>query len=114
MLTFIPNFIFKNYLDKSGGELIGTINKLKEDFENGVAGNEEKSQELKSSFLEVEKIWILIVDHKILDEVENCVEECVAFYNAADEMEFESSSRKLKNHIEDLAKREEISIINIL
>ena len=113
-LTFIPNVIFRNLLTETGNELIEIIDDMKKDFESESAGNKEKSQNLKSTFLVLEKKWILIVDHEILDEVENTIEECVAFYNADDEMEFDSSSQKLKNHIEDLAKREETTLNNIL
>ena len=74
----------------------------------------EKSKELENLFLEKEKKWILIVDHEILDEIENAIEECIAFYNAEDDMEFESSSNKLKNAIESLAFSQIYSIVAFL
>ena len=114
LLVFIPNLLFENYLEKSGTELIDILESMNYDVENGLPIDEKKSEKLKQTFLEKEKSWILIVDHEILDEVENSLEECIAFYNAEDKMEYESSFGKLKNHIEDLTKREETTLRNIL
>ena len=114
ILTFVPNFIFRNYLNATGEEILDIIKIMDADIENGNGINEEISRKLEEDFLAKEKKWILFVDHEILDEIENAIEECIAFYNVEDDMEFESSSNKLKNSIEDLTKREEISLANIL
>ena len=114
VIVFVPNFLFKNYLKDSGKELIKILEDLENDVKNGNTENAENAKKLKDKFLEKEKKWILIVDHEILDEIENGVEECVAFYDAEDKMEFEASYNKLKNSIEDLGKREETTIANIL
>lgn len=114
LLTFVPNVLFKNYLDKTGTELISILESMNQDIQNEKKADFEKSNLLQETFLEKEKYWILIVDHEILDEVENSIEECVAFYNAEDKMEYESSFGKLRNHIEDLTKREETTLRNIL
>ena len=113
LLVIVPNIIFKNYLEKSGDELINILEEMDSDLENKIF-DEKKLDELKESFLEKEGKWILIVDHDILDEIENGVEECLAFYDAEDKMEFNSSFGKLKNYIEDLTRREEFSVRNIL
>ena len=55
----------------------------------------------------------MIVDHEVLDEIEDNLEECISFYNENSKTEFKISSGKLKNHIDDLAKREKITIGNI-
>lgn len=114
LLIFVPNIFFKNYLEKSGGELLSILENMNQDIQNDEKADFEKSKLLKDTFLEKEKYWILIVDHEILDEVENSLEECIAFYNAEDKMEYESSFGKLRNHIEDLTKREETTLRNIL
>lgn len=114
LLVFIPNIIFKNFLDKSGSELIDILESMNQDIQNEQEADKQKSEKLKQTFLEKEEKWILIVDHEILDEVENSLQECIAFYNAEDKMEYESSFGKLKNHIEDLTKREETTLRNIL
>lgn len=113
VLTFVPNFIFKNYLETSGSEIIDLVEVMKNELKNENSEN-DYSKELENTFLDKEKKWIMFVDHEILDEIENSIEECIAFYNAKDYMEFESSSNKLKSSIEDLRKREEISLSNIL
>lgn len=114
LLVFIPNIIFKNFLDQSGSELIDILESMNQDIQNEQEADKQKSEKLKQTFLEKEEKWILIVDHEILDEVENSLQECIAFYNAEDKMEYESSFGKLKNHIEDLTKREETTLRNIL
>ncbi len=113
ILIFVPNYFFENYLKDSGNELIEIIESMEKDVADDNTDNIENAKKLKEAFLEKEKKWILIVDHEILDEIEAGVEECVAFYNAEDKMEFESSSHKLRNAIEDLARREETSIANV-
>ena len=50
----------------------------------------------------------------MLDEIENGIEECVAYYHVDFRHEFQASARKVIDAIEDLAKREEISFANIL
>lgn len=114
LLVFVPNILFKNYLAKSGTELISILESMNQDIQNDVKADLEKSKLLQETFWEKENYWILIVDHEILDEVENSLQECIAFYNAEDKMEYESSFGKLKNHIEDLTKREETTLRNIL
>lgn len=114
LLVFIPNVIFRNYLEKSGNELIEILESMNQDIQNEYGADKDKSEKLKKTFLEKEEKWILIVDHEILDEVENSLDECIAFYNAEDKMEYESSFGKLRNHIEDLTKREETTLRNIL
>lgn len=114
IMTFVPNFFFKKYLETTGNEILELLQTMEKDIENGNGVNEETAKKLQENFLDKEKKWILFVDHEILDEIENAVEECIAFYNAEDDMEFESSSNKLKNSIEDLVKREEVSLTNIL
>ncbi len=114
ILTFTPNIIFKNFLDKSGKEIIEVLDDMNEDFLYNKEFDSNKSKKLKEEFLEKEKKWILIVDHEILDEIEGEIECCIVAYNEEDKMEFGASYSKVKNHIEDLKKREEISLENIL
>lgn len=114
LLVFIPNILFKNYLQTTGDELIKILNNMNDDISNGRNINEEKSSSLRECFREKEKGWILIIDHDILDEIENGIEECISSYDEEDKMEFTSSYGKLKNAIEDLTKREEVSLRNIL
>ena len=114
LLTFVPNIYFKNYLEESGNEILAILESMEEDVQNKNDIDKAKSKALKETFLAKEKYWILIVDHEILDEVENSIEECIAFYNAEDKMEYDSSFGKLRNHIEDLTRREETSLLNIL
>lgn len=114
MLVFIPNTLFKSYLKKSGNEIINIINELKSKLEEGVEVNTKDAKRLKEEFLTKEKIWILIVDHDMLDEIEYEIESCVAMYSKENMRDFMSSANRLSDEIEDLAKREEISFANIL
>ena len=113
MLVFIPNISFKYYLKNSGKEVINIVKELENKLEEGNV-NKSDADKLKKSFLEKEKIWILIVDHDMLDEIEYKVEDCVAHYNIEDKSDFFSSAYQLCDEIEDLFKREEISFGNIL
>lgn len=112
-LVFIPNFILKNFLDRTGKDVLNILETMKEDIKNDMMPNEEKSKVLKETFLEKEKSWIMIVHHEILDEIEDGIEECIFYYNYSEKAEFLSACGRLKNHIEDLKKREEISVVNI-
>ena len=113
-LVFVPSFIFKNYLDKTGKDVLQILESMNEDIKNEVAPDEEKSKVLEKVYLEKEKKWILIVDHDILDEIEDGIAECIAYYNDEEKTEFISAYNKLKEHIKDLKKREEISLANIM
>ena len=113
MLVFIPNVSFNHYLEKSGKEVINIAKELEMNLEKGNV-NKSDADRLKESFLEKEKIWILLVDHDMLDEIEYKVEDCVAHYSIEDKAEFISSAYQLYDEIEDLSKREEISFGNIL
>lgn len=114
MLVFIPNTLFRMYLKSSGEELVTIVNELKSKLEKEDEINELDARNLKKNFLEKEKIWILIVDHDMLDEIEYEVENCVAMYSKENMRDFISSANRLRDEIEDLAKREEISLANIL
>lgn len=114
LLIFLPNYYFKNYLKHSGEELISVVKHLDNNLKNIETVDNEEANELKQEFWKKEKIWILIVDHDMLDEIENSVEDCVAYYDTNYKNEFHSSALKLIDAIEDLSKREEISFANIL
>ena len=114
MLVFIPNYLFRNYLKSSGNEVIQIANDLKMKINSNSEIVKEDALKLKQDFLEKEKVWILIVDHDMLDEIEYEVESCVAQYSKESIRDFISSVNRLKDEIEDLSKREEISFANIL
>lgn len=114
LIIFVPNFLFKNYLKDTGKDLLDILESMNDDIANERDIDKGKSEALKNVFSEKEGKWIMIVDHEILDEIEDGVEECVSYYNENEKMDFNSSFGKLKSHIEDLYKREEISLVNIL
>ena len=113
-LVFVPSFIFKNYLEKTGKDVLQILESMNDDIKNEANPDEEKSKVLEKVYLEKEKKWILIVDHDILDEIEDGIAECIAYYNDEEKTEFISACNKLKEHIKDLKKREEISLANIM
>ena len=113
-LVFVPSFIFKNYLEKTGKDVLQILESMNDDIKNEAKPDEEKSKVLEKVYLEKEKKWILIVDHDILDEIEDGIAECIAYYNDEEKTEFISAYNKLKEHIKDLKKREEISLANIM
>ncbi len=114
ILVFVPSFIFKNYLDKTGKDVLQVLESMSDDIKNGATPNDEKSKMLERVYLEQEKKWILIIDHDILDEIEDGIAECIVYYNDEQKTEFFSAFRKLKEHIKDLKKREEVSLANIM
>lgn len=114
LITFVPSCLFKNYLENSGNELIEILDLMNDDITKAVGVDEEKTDKLKNIFLEKEKYLILIVNHEILDEIETAIETCIAYYKKADEVEFIANYGVLKHNLEDLSKREEISLQNIL
>lgn len=114
VLVFVPNIAFKKYLHSSGNELIKIVDELREKVENEDNINEDEVNALKKAFLEKEKIWILIVDHDMLDEIEYEVEDCTAQYSIENKRDFISAASRLHDKIEDLSKREEITLGNIL
>ena len=98
----------------AGKDLLDILESMNDDIANEKDIDKGKSEALKNAFSEKEGKWIMIVDHEILDEIEDGVEECVSYYNENEKTDFNSSFGKLKSHIEDLYKREEISLVNIL
>ena len=113
-LVIVPSFIFKNYLEKTGKDVLQILESMNDDIKNEANPDEEKSKVLEKVYLEKEKKWILIVDQDILDEIEDGIAECIAYYNDEEKTEFISAYNKLKEHIKDLKKREEISLANIM
>lgn len=113
MLVFIPNFSFKHYLERSGKEMIDIVKELEKNIENGNV-IESDSEKLRNAYLDKEKVWILLVDHDMLDEIEYKVEDCVSHYTLDNKEDFLSTAHQLCDGIEDLTKREEISWGNIL
>lgn len=114
ILTFGPSFMFRSYLEKSGEEILDVLNSMKDDIDNDLPVDKSKSEKLKGLFSEKEKKWILIVDHEISDEIENSVGDCIAFYNEKEAKDFNASYTRTRNSIEDLSKREEFSVENVL
>lgn len=112
-LVFIPGYIFKKHFDESGNELIKILEDMENDINNDYEVSEVKSNKLRDTFLNTEKKWIILVDHEILDQIEDDVEACAIYYKESEKDEFLVHSKHLRNHIEDLARREEISIYNI-
>lgn len=113
VLVFVPGFIFANFLESTGSELLDILDDMQNCFDSYNNIDDEKGDKLYDCFLKNESKWIMIVDHEALDEIENGVHECVGFYEEGNEAEFKISSKKLKDHIEDLKKREEICLANI-
>ncbi len=114
LLVLIPSSLFRSILTSSGKELIQVAEELKEKIETEDEVEEAEASKLKEAFLEQEKIWILLVDHDMLDEIEYALEECVAFYHSDTKQDFLAAFNRFKDAVEDLPKREEISWINIL
>ena len=112
-LVFIPNISFRKYLHHSGQEIVQIAKELQNSLEQGMI-NPENALKLKEEFEKKEKVWILIVDHDMLDEIEYEIENCVAFYTIDNKQDFISAVSRLIDEIEDLSKREEISMANIL
>lgn len=113
VLVFVPGFLFTIFLDNTGSELLDILEDMKKDFEASGEIFIEKSKKLNECFLKNECKWIMVVDHEALDEIEDNLRECVGFYKEGNQTEFEIAAEKLKGHIEDLKKREDISIGNI-
>lgn len=114
LLIFVPNLLFKSYLQNTGKELINILDKMDEDIKKSEEPNNTLAEKLKNEFLKKETKWILIVDHDLLDEVEINIKDCISYYEKREETEFSASYQKAIDCIEDLAKREEISFANIL
>ena len=113
VLIFVPNYFIRNYLKSSGDEIVAYIKNMQEILENNKEIGKNYAYGLKQMFLEKEKIWIILVDHDMLDEIENDIEECVAFFSIDEVADFNASSLKAIDAIEDLSKREELSLANI-
>ncbi len=113
VLIFVPNYFIRNYLKSSGDEIVVYIKNMQESLENNKEIGKNYAYGLKQMFLEKEKIWIILVDHDMLDEIENDIEECVAFFSIDEVADFNASSLKAIDAIEDLSKREELSLANI-
>lgn len=114
ILIFVPNILFKNYLKNTGKELIDILEEMNKDIINSNEVDNKLAEKLKEEFLKKEEKWILIVDHDLLDEVEMNVKDCISYYEKNEETDFLASYQKAIDCIEDLAKREEISLANIL
>lgn len=114
ILIFVPNILFKNYLKNTGEELIDILKEMNKNITNSNEVDNKLAEKLKEEFLKKEEKWILIVDHDLLDEVEMNIKDCISYYEKNEETDFLASYQKAIDCIEDLSKREELSLANIL
>lgn len=113
ILVFVPSIFLGNFLENSGEEIAMILDDMDKDFASDKSIDKSKSERLEKAFCEKESKWLMVLDHEALDELEATIEECIAYYNGDDEVEFSMAYGKAKHYLEDFAKREKISIINL-
>ena len=77
------------------------------------SNKEEKINEIEKTWNEKEKILIIFQDHDSIDDIEEKLYECFHYYRTNQKERMELSKEKMISNIEDLKKREELTVVNI-
>ncbi len=75
---------------------------------------EETIQCIKQEWIKMEKILIIFQDHASMDEIENNLYECFHYYRIQDEERLILYQEKTLMGLEDIIKREELLLVDIL
>ena len=112
-LITVGSVFTSKFYKETYDEFCEKLDELAETIEKEV-DKEEKIQELESLWKEKENILIIFQDHSLIGEIEEDLYECFQYYRYEEKDHFDATKEKIIMEIEDLIKREEFSIVNIL
>ncbi len=114
ILVFGGTFILHSYIETSGDELVTILDEMSGDIDSSQSNEKQVNiDKINKKWDEVQKVWISIEYHNLINDMEDLVIECCNYYLETEKNDFNISYAKLKRMIEDLKYREEISMVNI-
>lgn len=96
-----------------------TLNEFEEklgELENSINDEENKTdkvKEVENKWINRENILIMFQTHDAIDEIEKDLYECFHYYMIAEDEDFNLARKNVLRGIEDLIKREKLTIVNL-
>ncbi len=111
-LIVCGSYFTHNFYNDSKNEFSERLNTMSENLKLGKLSNKE-IEELEKVWLEKEKIFIIFQAHDAIDVIEDKLYECIHYYKINQKDEFDLSKEKVVGALEDLVKRECLTLVNI-
>lgn len=101
-----------NYYETTMNEFDEKLNNLVESIDNQT-NKEEKIKEIEEYWKGKEDVLIIFQEHDAIDEIETHLYECFHYYRINEKDHFDLSKAGLMKEIEDLVKREHLTLVNL-
>lgn len=95
----------KNEFDEKLNGLVQTI--------DSETNKEKKIKEIEEYWKSKEDILIIFQEHDAIDDIEKSLYECFQYYRSNEKDHFEVSKANFIRGMEDLTKREKLTLVNI-
>lgn len=105
-------FTYK-YYENIKNEFEEKLSKMSKEIEDDNF-NEKNISETENIWLSKEKALIIFQSHDLVGKIEENLYECFHYYRNMKKEDFELEKQKVISGLEDLIKRERLSIVNIL
>lgn len=101
-----------DFYENTKNELEGKLNILSETIEIE-DDKEEKIKDAENFWKSNENILIIFQEHDAIDEIENHLYECFHYYRINERDHFELAKSNVLKGMEDLVKREHLTLVNL-
>lgn len=105
-------FTYKYYEDIKN-EFNDKLTEMSKELENN-SFDEQKINDLENVWLSNEGTLIIFQSHDLVGDIEENLYECFHYYKNMEKEDFDLEKQKVISGLEDLIKRERLSIVNIL
>ena len=105
-------FTYKYYEDIKN-EFDERLTEMSKELENN-SFDEQKITDLENIWLSKEGALIIFQSHDLVGDMEENLYECFHYYKNMKKEEFDLEKQKVISRLDDLIKRERLSIVNIL
>lgn len=105
-------FTYKYYEDIKN-EFNDKLTEMSKELENN-SFDEQKINDLENVWLSNEGTLIIFQSHDLVGDIEENLYECFHYYKNMEKEDFDLEKQKVISGLDDLIKRERLSIVNIL
>lgn len=105
-------FTYKYYEDIKS-EFDEKLTEMSKELENNLF-NEQRITDLENIWLSNEGTLIIFQSHDLVGDIEENLYECFHYYKNMQKEDFDLEKQKVISGLDDLIKRERLSIVNIL
>lgn len=101
-----------SYYEKTKSEFDEKLTNLEETISSNI-DKEKKIKELEEFWKSKEDILIIFQEHDAIDEIEDHLYECTHYYRINEKDHFDLAKASLIKCMEDLVKREHLTLVNL-